>query len=155
MSSTRFANVIVSAYAEAEPWKEDHDTAMICFSVEQMVSWGNRLFRGLCEDDEIWQTHVLESNVAYDSDWQENLLDLFRKWRRGSERLLTQIEWLEGSGFEVRGSSEFRRNCIEARGILTDDDKFFVGEALINLRDEAIDEHRRGGTRAYQDGGSA
>ncbi len=154
MSSTRFANVVVSAYAEAEPWKEDHDTAMTGFCIEEMVSWGNRLFRGLSEDEETWHTQVFESKVAYDAEWQENLLELFRKWLKGSERLLTQIEWLEGSGFEVRGSGEFRQNCIEARGILTDDDKFFVGEALINLRDEAIDEHRRGGTRACQDGGA-
>ena len=48
----------------------------------------------------------------------------------------------------MRGADEFRRNCDEARGISADDDVISVDEALINLRDEAIDEYRRARTHS-------
>jgi len=51
-------------------------------------------------------------------------------------------------GFEVRGTSDFRLNCEAVRGILVEDELFFADDALANLRDEAIDEHRRGRTGA-------
>jgi hypothetical protein len=155
VSSTRFARMMISAYAEIEPWKEDHDEAMVCFHVEDAISWGNVLFKGLSEEDAAWHTYVLESKIEYDEAYQKELLEAYQAWLGASMRLLPLVERLEESGFEVRGSEQFRRNCAETKGILTDDDQFFVGEALINLRDEAIDEHRRGGTQAYQDSGNA
>jgi hypothetical protein len=151
----RFARMMVSAYAGIEPWKDDHDNAMVCFHIEDAVSWGNVLFKGLSEEDATWHTYVLESKIEYDESHQKELLEAYRTWLETSMRLLSFVERLEESGFEVRGSGELRRNCAEAKGILTDDDQFFVGDALTELRDEAVDEHRRGGTQAYQDCGNA
>src|SRR5262245_26397585 len=128
---------------------------MICFHVEEVISWGNLLFKGLSEDDSNWHTYVLGSKLEYEEAYEKGLLESYREWLGASERLLRCIASLEEWGFEVRGSDEFRRNCTEERGILTDDDKFFVGDALTNLRDEAIDEHRGGRTYACEDGGNA
>ncbi|MGC1719318.1 MAG: hypothetical protein WA746_10045 [Isosphaeraceae bacterium] len=152
MPSTQFAKKMLSAYVDLEPWEEDHDRALACFAIEEAMSFGNLIFRWVSERDAIWHTRVLESKIEYNEAEREEWIEIYRNWLGASERLLLTIARLEGQGFEVRGADEFRRNCDEARGISADDDVISVDEALINLRDEAIDEHRR--ERTHSCGGS-
>jgi hypothetical protein len=152
MSSSRLSRRMISAYADIEPWKEDHDRALFCYAVEDTISWGLLLFQGLSEEDANWHTQVLESKIPYDEAQEAELIENYRNWLEASNRLLPTIGQLEEWGFEVREAHEFRKKCQEARGVLTEDVVFFVDEALVNLRDEAIDEHRRGATHVYGGG---
>lgn len=153
MSSSRLTRRMISAYAEIEPWKEDHDRALACYAVEDTLSWGLLLFQGLSEEDANWHTHVLESKIPYDEAQEAELIENYRNWLEASNRLLPTIGQLEEWGFEVRGAHEFRKKCREAHGVLTEDVVFFADEALVNLRDEAINEHRAG--RTYTWGGGS
>ena len=40
----RNAEGILAAYDEAEPWKADHDLAMQCFEMEEVIAVGNMAF---------------------------------------------------------------------------------------------------------------
>lgn len=44
----------------------------------------------------------------------------------------------------VEMADRFRAHIRETEGILTPDAQFFAADARVRLRDEAIDEHRRG-----------
>ncbi len=151
MPLSRLTRRMISAYAEIEPWKVDHNRALACYDVGNDISCGLVLFQMLSEEDANWHTHVLESKIPYDEAQEAELLENYRSWLDASNRLLSKIGVLEGWGYEVRGAKEFREKCQEALGVLTEDAVFFADEVLVNLREEAINEHRAG--RTYTWGG--
>jgi hypothetical protein len=141
------AERMISAYAETETWKDQHDKAVLCFEIEEFIAWGNRIFQGLSEDDAHWHGSVFfNQKVSFSKCLLEKLEQLYRDWLTASERIMSTIGDLEGWGFEIRGVEEFRRNCREVRGMFAPDDEFFQSDSLVELRDEAIDEHRQGKT---------
>ena len=79
---------LIEAYAETEPWKEQHDRVMLCYDIEKLMRWGIHLFRGLSELEVILQARALGSKGATPSlDWTE-LEWAYRKWVTTSEGVL-------------------------------------------------------------------
>jgi len=144
MPSGALAKKMLSAYTEIESWKFDHDVAMDHLDMEETIAWGNRLFQGLSESEAIWHAHVLEGKIDFAQTEVDEIKANYRAWLVASEGLLHLVKKLEACGREVSGAADFRANCAKARALLKSDDEFSPSEAVIELRDRALEEHRAG-----------
>jgi hypothetical protein len=145
----------LAAYADApRSWKRDHDAALQCRDLEDTLAVGNWLFGALSRIDDGWHGEVFEGRIPYDPEEEAQIRSFYRGWLKPCEQMLTKIAEFEAQGFEVSGASEFRRNCSEVKGILTPDSQFFSSDALVELRDQAIDSHRAGLTTDFHEHGA-
>lgn len=129
----------------AESWKDAHDAAMACFEVEELLALGIAAFDSINRADE-WLREQVVAGAEYDAGEDAKIEALYQKWLAGSALLAAILSQLEQRFEEVRGAEEFRRCYREVQGILTPDEEFFIHDALVRARDEAIDAHRRGET---------
>lgn len=135
----------ITSYAEGvESWKSAYVAAMKCRDLEDWLYVGNGIFDAITAFDEKHQFRVLSGEIEYDPAHNELIKSAYKWWLGPCEVLSTEINSLRAQGFLVDNSEAFLSNCRESTGILTDDAEFFDSEALIALRDEAIDEHRAG-----------
>jgi len=136
------------AQSQAEDWKRDHEDAGKCYVLEMMLR--------------IWSTFVSEINKL---DNRSRLLalrgegtasdeavvtHLYQTWMQGAEIIAPLSSELEAKGYQIEGSQDFRSAYREVKGILTADDEFFDSERLAEMRDKAIDAHRRGDTEGWE-----
>ncbi len=99
--------------------------------------------------DANWRLSVLSGGDTDDPDQEGEIRRYYREWFRGAGGVVMHLGRLEAGGASVRWSDQFRRAYSEARGVLTPDDQFFAGDAMVRLRDEAIDAHRAGRTEPH------
>ncbi|MBI1902001.1 MAG: hypothetical protein HYS13_12935 [Planctomycetia bacterium] len=99
--------------------------------------------------DERWRRDVYRAKVEYSPTDAEAIHQLFVDWHRPCAKVLDQLEAFERAGLDVKWAREFRARCREAEGILTPDARFFADDALVRLRDEALDQHKEGQTLEY------
>lgn len=144
MSNSAFKVVQDALASYNEPWKPDYEAAMDCRDVEDWLYVGNGIFDAINSFDEKHQLRVMRGELEFDNTHNEKIREAYRWWLTPCEALATRIESLRKSGFNVDHAEQFLSNCREAKGILTDDAEFFKNESLVNLRDEALDEHRAG-----------
>jgi hypothetical protein len=109
---------ILAAYAEAEPWKADHDDARFCFRAEEVIAIGNAGFMLVTRIDAAWQDHVAGGRLPFKEEDDRQVGEFYRMWVAASERLLPLIEELGRDGFEINGVDEFLTHLEEARSIL-------------------------------------
>jgi hypothetical protein len=109
------------AQSQAEDWKRDHEDAGKCYVLGE----------GTAADDAV-------------------VTRLYQSWMQGAEIIAPQIAEMEAKGFQIEGSQDFRSAYREVKGILTADDEFFDSERLAEMRDKAIDAHRRGDTEEWE-----
>jgi hypothetical protein len=131
---------------QTERWNADSKAAERCIRLELRLAIGILQYNMLNRIDEVWRTYVLRGAVEYSVKMDEQIGDLYRLWYKSCARLLPHLAACEKEGFVVEGAMEFRSACREAEGILTPDDVFFSADALVELRDEAIEANRRGET---------
>ncbi|MEX2139178.1 MAG: hypothetical protein WD894_07955 [Pirellulales bacterium] len=130
----------------AERWKADHRSAMVCYEVEETLALGNRVFDAIVEFDENWRRQVSRGKLRFSPVLHSFIQALFERWHAPCSNVLAAIEDLRHEGFLPKGADEFQHRCREADGILTPDGDFFVGDQLIQIRDDALDQHLRGET---------
>lgn len=128
----------------AESWKADHGAAMACYEFEDFLEYGIEIFESISSLDEAWRLRVFKRQVSYDADLESRIHDCYRKWLEPCADVEQVLQWFESRFGELRRAEEFRARRREAQGILANDSEFFAGDALARLRDDAIDEHRRG-----------
>jgi hypothetical protein len=114
----RNAERILAAYAEAEPWKADHDAAMRSLELEEVIAVGNLAFEVVSFIDATWQDHVATGRVPFRDEDDRRVGQLYRRWVEISERKLDEVERLAREGYEIRGADAFRTHLEEARAIL-------------------------------------
>jgi hypothetical protein len=115
MSAISTTSRLVEAYAESQPWKEDHARAMLCGDIEEAMTWGIHLFRGLSDLEAHLQARVLRGKVAPGHfDWGE-FERVYRLWVKASEGFLRLAENCVEDGLQVEGLGEFREIVEEAR----------------------------------------
>lgn len=145
MSTTDAFKVVQDALSSYnERWKEDYEAAMKCRDLEDWLYVGNGIFDAITRFDEKHQGRVFSGEIEFDPEHESLIKEAYRWWLGPCADFTSQIESLRRQNFDVNNSEQFLSNCREAMGILTDDAEFFDSEALIALRDEAIDEHRAG-----------
>lgn len=147
--TTHFASLDrhIQAYreeTEQEQWKADHDVAMKCMSFESHLGLGVSLFESINRIDEAWRAKVHAKQVEYDPAVDEQIAFFYLWWFSPSDVLLDVLDYFESLGFQVEHADRFRAACREVHGLLSNDTEFFAGDRLAQLRDDAIESHRRG-----------
>lgn len=115
MPSLRPLHQRVSSYADREPWERAHEEAQSCFDIEERMSWGLRLFRGLMDLDSQIQARGLESFDAEAEQHLDSMVGLYRCWLGASEFYLERAKSFVGDDHEVDGLEEFEAAVEEAR----------------------------------------
>ena len=131
-------------------WKQNHKLAMMYFKVCDLVDGLNELFESLTRFDDSFRAQVYKDPASH-NEWAESKIDeQFRRWTRLANSLLKElVPWAENEYEPIQGSDTLYRRYNEALGIIADPAEFFQGDALVDARDQAIDEHLNGnGSRA-------
>lgn len=114
MSAISTTRRLIEAYA-SEPWKEQHDQAMLCRDIEEAMAWGVRLYRGLMEEEAAIQARALARRGEESAPDLSEFEEVFRQWVATSEMVLRVVERLADKGLQVDGLDVFRRVAEEAR----------------------------------------
>lgn len=109
---------ILTAYAEAEPWKADHDAAMRCLGMEENIAVGIAVLKLIACYEAAWQEHVATGKVPYDEAEDIRIGQFYQRWLQATERSLEEIQKLNEQGYEVKGTDELLIHLEEARSIL-------------------------------------
>jgi len=137
---------------ESELWKKDHALAMVYYDFRNLLESGIEIFDSITKIDEDCRLQILQGKLPYDQDVAERISNVYRLLVAAYERIVPLLPFFENEFGAVTGAAEFLRRYQEAKGIVTPDDKFFVGDALARLCDTAIDENRNG--EAFNVGGT-
>lgn len=129
---------------EYDLWKADHKLAMVYFDFCDLLREGLELYKELCRFDEGWRREVFRQKIPYDPEMAARLDELFKKFAHTALGIEAALLPAFEQHYGVVEGDEFRSCCRELRGILTADGDFFVGDALVSLRDSALDEHAKG-----------
>ena len=112
----------------------------------QTLSLLVELFHKICIHDEEWNSAVARGTVEYAESDERNLFEEYRHWLHHADPLAATLKNGLEAGFSFPQTAAFQK-CLEAaRGVCTDDAEFFSGDELTELRDAAIESHRRGET---------
>lgn len=131
---------------ETELWKADHERAVAFFRFDDHLAVGIQLFESITRWDESWRCKVLAGEEQYDPMLANEIKEAYEWWLRPCAEVEAQLETCEREFGSTENGERFRQCYREAVGILTPDEEFFSGDALVQARDKAIDTHRRGGT---------
>jgi hypothetical protein len=142
---------IVEAHLDAlarqsEAWKEDHDKAMACYRLEEVIAYAIFVFDRIVAHDNHWHSEIFNKNAAYNDDLDREIETLFRLWSAQALICLDCAKTMSQQGFRVDGADRLQSQQEEALGILTPDEEFFNSDNLVKLRDSSIDDYRRGDT---------
>ena len=137
------------AESQAEQWQQDHEDARDCHVLEFLLRTSLRFLDEIGNLDNKNRLLVLQGEA--EAGAEELAAKLYQHWFKGATTILMpSLTAMEGKGYQVEGAVEFRTACREVKGILTPDAQFFDGERLVDLRDKAIEAHRRGETEEWE-----
>jgi hypothetical protein len=141
----------IDAYEdECDLWKADHERAMVYFRFCDLLRDGIQIFHDICRLDENWRLGIFKGNIPYDASFDgkiRSLVDRFYRTTISIERdVLPAFETQFGA---VEHAVEFRSVCKDILGMMSADDEFFKDDALLTLRDRAIEDDERGSTVEY------
>jgi hypothetical protein len=129
----------------------DHNHAMECLDCEACLQLGIDAFRWLVEADEVISCAVAKDIIEYDEKVEAEILALFRRWLAPCEFANRWIDVQVKRGYQPDNLSEFRRCEAEVNAIVSSQDNTDrqMSDELIRMRDEALEEHRRGETSEF------
>ncbi len=105
----------IELYAEqSESWKPDHDEAMACRNLEDLIRLGRAVFRGVQNIDEDWSAMIRSGATPLLAKDAEEVADWYRRWYAPCAKVLGDIARFEGLGYTVEGADEFRDCCCQA-----------------------------------------
>lgn len=137
------------AESEADVIAESNAT-VACFEMADLVKEGVAIFESINSLDDDSRVLVYENHIQYSASFHKRLRRLYDKWHTITASVIGLYSQLEQAyvsrGFEADPVSRLQSAYREVSGLLTDDAKFFTGDVLVELRDAAIDAHRRGET---------
>lgn len=133
-----------------EAWKLEHNQAMACFEVQELVLDGNQLFDAINRLDEGYRSLVFDKIVPYSEAMETLITNLLRQWMDSSERLLSLFSKLENDfksrSFDFTSVEELNVNIGECKAMLQSTNNSLVNDSLVEFRDTAIDQLRAGAT---------
>jgi len=112
------AERILAAYAEADSWEVDHDDAIRCFDMEELIAVGGLAFEFLSFVESAWQDHVSAGKIEYQEEDDRQIGRLYQKWVEITERNVAEVEKLTRNGFQVKGADQFFVDLEEARSLI-------------------------------------
>jgi hypothetical protein len=127
-----------------EQWKDNHIEALSCWEFEDLLRLCIETFERIGRQDEGWRSAVFCGERPYSAEEENGFAALYAAWRDVCTNFLGPLTHFEERGYVVECGNQFRGCVREAEGILTPDAEFFDADTVARLRDEAIEEHRRG-----------
>lgn len=127
-----------------------HAEATECRDCEDFLRMGIEAFDWLARADEAIRSAVYSGAMAFDPECDSTLAALYSEWLKPCEYAERWIAIQQNRGFHVDNLEEFRRCCQEARAIVEENQGVLRNDAFVDLRDEAIDAHRRGETLDFR-----
>jgi hypothetical protein len=103
-----------------ESWQEDHEAAMQCREVEELLAVGIKLFDLLNDVNTTWRDQVGRGLWDYDSAMDQALRSIFAVWQQVTEDILQQTIRLETAFGQVEGARELRDCAVQGKKILTE-----------------------------------
>lgn len=144
----RAARRHVSSFADECEILRNHREAIECRDCEAVLQLGIDAFAWLIRADECIRGAVF-SGMEYDPQADEVIRELFRGWLRPCEPANQWIDALLGKGYHPDNLEEFRRCEREVRSIVKAIDADGMTDAMRDLRDRALAEHRDGKTAEF------
>lgn len=132
-----------------ESWKTDHHSAMRCLDVDDAAVFALGIFLSIDVIDMNHRESVLSGRSTYDPSESSIIESLYQEWAEYAGRIAAQVDAAESDGYTVRCAEAFRRAYREAGAMCVPDSQHFVGQALTDLRDQAIEDHRSGVTTGF------
>lgn len=133
----------------SESWTSDHKDAMQCHDLQEWLAILISTYDLVVRLDERWRHAVFEKLEVHDPAVDREISDLFTRWKHAATIMERRIRDFETKQFDVDHAAALRKRLHEVTSLLTPDREFFTGQALVDLRDDAIDQHRRGQTIEY------
>jgi hypothetical protein len=127
-----------------EQWKANHLEALSCWEFEDLLRLCVETFERIGRQDEGWRSAVFCGERPYSAEEEKGFVALYVAWRDVCKNFLGPLGHFEERDYRIECAEQFRACIREAEGILTPDAEFFDADTVARLRDEAIEEHRRG-----------
>lgn len=100
---------LLSRFSEdAEAWKVDHDSAMVCRDLEAHVRVGLRAYRAIRDYDDAWSRKVQQGTVPFDAENAKGIDAAYRWWLQPCDSTFKAIALMEQYA-EVEGADELRK----------------------------------------------
>jgi len=96
---------------EREAWKPDHDAAMACYDVEDMILRGLALFFGIRRADESWSKKVQAGTLQFDQKRAQSIHAQYEWWLGPCDGVLSALAKAERAFKQVDNAEVFRR-CV-------------------------------------------
>ena len=142
-------NILGELKDEREAWKTDHDAAMACYDVEDMILRGLALFFGIRRADESWTKKVQAGTLQFDPKRAQSIHQEYEWWLAPCDDVLAALNKAERSFKQVENAEVFRR-CVNLarRLVLIDVDGLIEShEQIVRGEVEAITEEDLGGAQ--------
>jgi hypothetical protein len=117
-----------------ESWKLEHQTAMACRDLEDILSAFNALFGAIRQAGRRDSEQSTQEHAAR----YESIENLYRQWRDAGLGVQSRIQWLSQSDYTVEGSEEFLSNLAEAEKFLGNARRAAIMEERTGLRDRTL-----------------
>jgi len=121
----------------------DHRIAMACVDLECALNDLNILLAELLLLDSQLQDEYFDGK-EYDEALSDRFANLFSRWLSVAEKLIDQADGFENRQHTVLSAEALRLAIREVKSGLAPSGS--ASDAIIELRDRAIEEHRRGET---------
>lgn len=127
------SNAIRLAGDTMEAWRRNHEEAMECQDLEEYVSYGISLLRGLQEMDEE------AAGKTGDPATMAAFGQLYQQWLAPTAALLSRLEDFKSRGYDVPVLHELRVACAEIKALLSIDTErlqrpFVPGRSVEDIR---------------------
>jgi len=93
-----------------ERWQQDHEAAMGCCALEDVLAHGLMIHDRLNKANETWTQAVDQGQLPFSREIVAQFCHSWNWWLKPTERLLKAIRTFEGSGYTVENAERFR-NC--------------------------------------------
>ena len=124
-----------------------HAEAIDCRDCEDLLQLGIDAFKWLGRADRVIRSAVYRGLAEYDPSLDVALAALYAEWLKPCTFAEGWIAQQEQRGFRVDNLAEFPSSCCEeVRAIVEAHEGTLENDALVELRNNAIDAHRRGET---------
>ncbi len=104
--------------AYEESWQQDHDIAMYCGGIEEMLAVGLSTFQLLERVNRSWRDRVFRGTQEYREEANAALQSCYRVWLAVTEAVLAPVPTLEKQFGVVEGAADVRVCVAEARRLL-------------------------------------
>jgi hypothetical protein len=143
---------VLNYQRESSDLMEAHQEAMDCRDCEAFLQLGIEAFRWIIRADRVSRNAVYNGVLQYDPDFDDKIAALCREWLTPCEFAEKWIAKQLERGYQIENLDEFRKCCEEMQAIVEaqgQSDGEPLPTAIIELRDQAIDDHRNGKTSAF------